>query len=318
MNETHIPTLIMSVGIPASGKSTKIKEYRNKGYLILSSDVVRASMLGDGNSYPNDRDELTKLNNAVFESIKAQTAAAIKAGQSVVVDATNLNRKKRMGFLNSLGKTPCYKKCLLFITSREVCIERNASRNGAERVPDEAMEKMLKSFECPIYQEGWDEIAPVIHSTPYRFPFEQTVDLSQDNPHHTLTLHGHLSAAVEYAKSHNFPPHIQQLAYYHDTGKLYTKAFRNKRGEPTEFAHFYEHENYSAYLYLTEMCCGRECLTDEEFKTILHNTSVINCHMRPLNNWRASNSAKVKDTRLFGDKLIRDIELLNEADLSAH
>lgn len=317
INGAQAPTLIMLVGIPASGKSTKSAEYLNKGYLVLHSDEIRQGIMGDGAEYPTDQAEITRLNKAVFELIKVQALAALKGGQSVVVDSTSLGRKKRMAFLRNLGKTPCVKRCVLFITPREVCISRNAKRSGIKRVPDEAMEKMLRSFECPHYCEGWDVIEPVVDDTEYRFPFEKTKSLAQDNPHHTLTLYGHLAAAAEYAKAQGFSPRIQHLAYYHDIGKLYTKAFKNKRGEPTEFAHFYEHENYSAYLYLTEMCCGK-VIDSEGFKEILYNTSLINCHMRPLNLWRDSSRAKEKDIALFGSRFISDLEQLHEADVAAH
>ena len=110
---------------------------------------------------------------------------------------------------------------------------------------------------------------------------------------------------------------MQKLLRYHDTGKLYTKEFRNYRGEPTETAHFYGHENYSAYLYLTEMCCGRD-VSGEEFRTILYETSLINCHMRPLNVWKGSASAKEKDLKLFGKPFMEDLEAVHRADRAAH
>ena len=107
------------------------------------------------------------------------------------------------------------------------------------------------------------------------------------------------------------------MAFYHDIGKLYVKEFKNRRGDSTDLAHFYDHENYGAYLYLTEMCSGRR-FDEEYFRKILYNTNLINCHMKPLNSWEASNTAKQKDIILFGEDFIRDLELLNRADRAAH
>lgn len=311
------PELSMLVGPPASGKSTLTEEYERKGYMILSSDRIRASLIGTQDELPKDSDELNKLNIKVFEQIRKEAILALRSGISVVIDATNLSRKKRMAFLKNLGKIKCRKKCILFVTPREICLERNSKRTGIARVPDAAMKNMFCSFECPGYWEGWDEILPIVSESTYQFPFEETVDFSQDNPHHSLTLYGHLNAAKIYAEEHNFPPYIQQIAYYHDIGKLYAKEFKNRRGEDTEFAHFYGHENYGAYLYLCEMCCGKN-LDDEAFKRILYLTNLINCHMRPLNAWKESAVAKERDIALFGEEFVRDIELINEADRAAH
>ena len=316
-NDRNVPEVVMTVGIPASGKSSAVKKCSQAGYLVLSSDKIRFSILGEGNRYPADSAGAAALNRDVFETVRVETVSALSSGRSVIIDATNLNRKRRIGFLANLGRIPCYKKCMLFITPREVCIERNSQRKGAERVPAVAMDKMFRGFECPGYWEGWDEIEPVLCDEEYRFPFEETVGFAQDNPHHSLTLFEHLDVARRYAVENGYDQNLQELAYYHDIGKLYSKTFTNMRGEATEFAHFYGHENYGAYLYLTEKCSGKT-LDEECFKKILYNTNLINCHMRPLNAWIDSPSTKRKDEALYGEAFVRDVELLNRADRSAH
>jgi len=313
----ELPELVMFVGIPASGKSTTTEYYEKLGYSILSSDSIRLSFLESEEKYPHDQKEVDKLNVRVFETIRNRAVAALKTGKSVVIDATNLSRKRRMAFLSNLGRTKCVKKCMLFITPMDVCFARNASREGLARVPVEAMYKMLKNFECPGYWEGWDKIEPVVSEDTYDFPFEATIDFSQDNPHHTLTLYEHLKAAQAYAVENGFNSSIQEVALYHDIGKLYVKEFKNRRGDSTDFAHFYDHENYGAYLYLTEMCSGRH-FDEEYFRKILYNTNLINCHMKPLNSWEASPAAKQKDILIFGEDFIRDLELVNRADRAAH
>ena len=179
------------------------------------------------------------------------------------------------------------------------------------------MKKMLCNFECPNYWEGWDEILPIIHETPYKFPFNETIDFNQDSPHHTRTLYDHMIAASQFAIDNNYPEHLVKILKYHDIGKLYVKAFENRKGEKTEFAHYYGHENYSAYLYLTEMCCGKS-LTENEFKQILYEANLINCHMRPLNVWKDSPNAQKNDKALFGEKFMQELLLVNKADRFAH
>ena len=222
-----------------------------------------------------------------------------------------------MTFLKQFKHFSCTKKCVLFITPAKLCLQRNRGRTGIARVSESGMYKMLCNFECPNYWEGWDEIVPAASPESYRFPFEEMQGFQQDNPHHTLTLDGHMAAAVRYCQEQGFGEMLERVAAYHDIGKRYTKQFCNTRGEPTEHAHYLGHDNYGAYLYLTEMCCGK-ALSPEEFRQVLYETSLINCHMRPLVHWRWSKDAEEKDRQLFGDDFISDLIALNQADRAAH
>lgn len=309
--------LIMFVGIPASGKSTRSAFYRDRGYLILSSDEIREGLMAGANLESLTEKEKTRIHSQVFEIIRKKTGEALKAGRSVVVDATNLSRKRRMSFLAQFKRFDCAKKCVLFITPVEICLERNRNRTGNARVPDEGMQRMLCNFECPYLWEGWDEIIPAADTASYHFPFGEIQGLSQDNPHHSLTLDAHMEEASGYCAQHGFGAMLERVAAYHDIGKLYTRQYRNTRGEPTEHAHYLGHDNYSAYLYLAEMCCGKD-LSAEAFLRILYETNLIGCHMRPMTNWRWVDGAEEKDRKLFGEAFIQDLLALHQADRAAH
>ena len=309
--------LVMFVGIPASGKSTRSAQYREKGYLILSSDEIRESLIEDTDLECLPEKEKTQLHSRVFEIIRKEAGAALKRGQSVVVDATNLSRKRRMSFLAIFKRFPCTKKCVLFITPVEICKERNRKRTGNACVPENGMQRMLCNFECPNYWEGWDVIEPVADAVTYLFPFEKIRGFDQDNPHHNLTLDAHMAAAVRYCREQGYGEMLEQVAAYHDIGKLYTKQYRNTRGEPTTNAHYLGHDNYGAYLYLTEMCCGKE-LSEDAFRKVLYETNLINCHMRPLAHWRWVDGAEEKDRQLFGEAFVADLLALHQADRAAH
>ena len=309
------PTLYVLIGIPASGKSTVAKRLLNEGCLVFSSDEIRGEIYGEG--FPDDERERQRLKTAIFNRIKESARKNLSRGRSVVIDATNLNRKKRIKLLSYIGNTPCHKIALLLITSPEVCKERNAQRKKGKMVPTEDMDRLINSFEIPVLGEGWDEIIPIINDTKYEYPFDLLEDFSQDNPHHTLTLGGHMDAAREYAKNHGYSERLTRICALHDIGKLYTKQFANYKGEPTDIAHFYGHENLGAYLYLAMELCGRE-RTNEEIKEALYDAALINCHMRPLTAWRDSLKAKDRDKELFGEEFVSDIEKINAADRVAH
>ena len=310
-----MPTLIVMIGIPASGKSTAAKSLEKEGYIVLSSDEIRGKIYGAG--FPTDEKEREKLKVTVFNKIKRDAKDHLASGRSVAIDATNLNRKKRMKLLSYLENIPCYKTAMLFITSMEVCKARNSCRDEDARVPNKDMMRLMSGFETPVAGEGWDEIIPVIDSEKYQFPFELLADFNQDNPHHTLTLGEHMTAAKEYAKALGYSERLIKICRLHDIGKLYTKEFRNYKGESSRIAHYYGHENFGAYLYLTMELCGKD-RDENEIKEILYEAALINCHMRPLTAWRDSLTAKERDKTLFGEDFVSDIEKINAADRSAH
>ena len=309
--------LVVFVGIPASGKSTMAKQYKEQGYIILSSDELREKTeqeIADGRFVlPSN----TNLNSFVFESLKAKAKQLLREGKSIVLDATNLGRKRRMNFLRVAVKTKCHKKCIIFITEPDECYKRNAQRQGYARVPDEAMYKMCCNFECPNYWEGWDEIVPFAQKEEYAFDMNLLVGFSQDNPYHTLTLDEHMKKTHAIAVENGFSERIQKIALIHDIGKYYTKKFENSKGEKTERAHFYGHENYGAYLYLVQSCAGKQ-LSQDQWKTVLDEVCLINCHMRPLTVWRDNDRARENDKRTFGTEFYEQIVALNKCDRIAH
>jgi predicted kinase len=303
------------IGIPASGKSTTAKKLKNDECIVLSSDDIREEIFGEG--FPTDEKERQKLNTSIFNTIKKEAKTHLLNGKSVVIDATNLNRKKRIKLLAYVDHIPCHKKAMLFIISPEVCKARNALRDKGKMVPNDDMDRLMKSFETPVLGEGWDEIIPIIGSEKYEFPFELLANFNQDNPHHTLTLGGHMDAAKKYAEKHGYSEKLTKLCALHDIGKLYTKQFANYKGDPSKIAHFYGHENLGAYLYLAMELCGKE-KGETEIKEILYEAALINCHMRPLTAWRDSLTAKERDKALFGERFVCDIEKINAADRAAH
>ena len=159
--------LVVFAGIPASGKSTESIKYREKGYRIVSSDEIRGKIMNGVSLADVSAEEQNRINALVFETIYRNTEEALRHGQSVVVDATHLNRGFRTEFLKYFEKFDCQKKCVLFITPFEICLQRNRKRTGPAFVPEDVMYWMLGSFECPSYEEGWDVIESVTADEPY-------------------------------------------------------------------------------------------------------------------------------------------------------
>ena len=296
----------MLVGVPGSGKSTVSEEYARRGYRIHASDALRERLYGS--------EEIQGKASEVFQVLTREAHADLMAGRSCVIDASNLSRRHRRGLLASLSKYVDRSSCVMVLARPEVCLARNQARQRT--VPPEQVYNMLCAFETPYYYEGWDVIKAVYTGEPYVFPRDAAAGFSQDNPHHTMALGAHMDAARDYCLDHGFGPDIVEAAWYHDIGKLNTKRFQNSRGEPTEVAHFYNHENYGAYLYLCEKAAAAQA--SGEWPRVLYIANLINWHMRPLNAWQRTPVREEKDRRLIGETMFRDVLLLNEADRAAH
>ena len=299
------PRMLMLIGLPASGKSTFAKKMsETAGYVWHSSDAIREELHLDPMN-PAD-------NEKVFLELHRRIKRDLKEGRDVIYDATNLVRKRRMAFIKELDGICCKISCAMMLETVEECMERNRKRK--DRVPDSTYGKFLKSFDPPIYFEGFHDI------TVYYFDDPQPIDLSlaegfdQKNSHHTMTLSEHMRKAYEYVLQKD-PENdlVLEAAKYHDFGKLFTQTFMDRKGNETNEAHYYGHEHYGSYLYLLHAIS--QGMNQER---ALYIAGLIDLHMRPLNAWKSSFKAELKDREMIGEKMFSDLRLLNEADLSAH
>lgn len=305
-------TFIMMCGLPASGKSTLAKELSIEyNATIFSSDTLRAEWYGD--------ESIQGDNTKLFVELHRRIKDCLKEGGNAIYDATNINYKQRMAFLNELKNIPCEKICIVVATPYEECLNRNAQRE--RKVPEKVIRKMYRQFDIPWYNEGWDQIEVEYgrfeNHLGWPWDFLDKVDsFDQCNPHHTLTLGGHCRKTVDnvdkfYAENNItfIPSAIRYAAMLHDCGKPFCKTFRNGKGEITEHAHYYNHENCSCYDSLFyKMSCDK-----------LYVATLIRYHMLAY-VWEKDNNEKMhnKYKSLWGEYLYKDIMILHEADKKAH
>lgn len=113
-----MPMFYMMVGLPGSGKSFTAESIPNA--VVHSSDAIRAEVLGDENDQTQQ--------DLVFQTLHKRVLQDLADGKDVVYDATNINYKRRIGFLDrvrALHKHDLRTVCLFMATPYEVCLERN-------------------------------------------------------------------------------------------------------------------------------------------------------------------------------------------------
>lgn len=301
------PVFVITVGLPASGKSTyanKLAEEINA--TIFSSDKLREELFGDVNEQAK--------NVKLFQELHKRIKDCLKSGKSAIMDSTSISSKRRRSFLEELNKIDCYKQCIVMATPYEQCLENNAMRD--RKVPVEVIDRMYRSWNTPYWFEGWDAIEIIYWDNSEGkeyFPIwlGDYANYDQDNPHHTMTLAEHcLKAGKILSKSERTNYELSYAGYIHDCGKPFTKTFTNSKGEKTDVAHYYSHENVGAY--------------DSLFFGIypvnaLDVSILVNLHMTPY-YWERDNNEKLhkKYKKLWGEELYNDVMKLHEADKTAH
>ncbi|MGB3766846.1 MAG: AAA family ATPase [Phormidesmis sp.] len=154
--------LILTVGIPGSGKSTWAEQLaaqkviEDKHYLIISTDGIRAQLYGDAaiqGEWTDIRRSLTHQLKAARHSIDQGCTAA------VIYDATNAARRQRREFIRLARRCRYTLLVAAWIdTPLAVCLQRNAARS--RQVPPHIIEKMHRQLTGfpPAEAEGLDRI----------------------------------------------------------------------------------------------------------------------------------------------------------------
>ena len=301
--------LVVMCGLPGSGKSMFADRLAaEENFVVHSSDKIREE-LGD----VNDQSK----NEEVFRLLHKRIKYDLNSGKNVCMDATNLNRRKRMAFLREIKKIPCRKICVLVATPWEVCMDHNRTRD--RKVPDEVIMRMLKSFQMPSVSEGFDEVYVHYEREEWKTYYGDVIDrvkslqgFDQNNSHHELSLGNHMLKAGDHALYLNGRVYddVVLAAFTHDIGKVHTKSFVDKNGVVTDEAHYYSHHNLGSYISLF---FDYPKYGNNEYIALL-----IENHMRPLMEWKQNEKSKEKDRKIFGDQFINDVMLLHEADVYAH
>ena len=235
------PTFVMLTGIPGSGKSTYADFIKNQHNVYLSSDAIRKELFGN--------ESCQEEHHKVFGLMQERTLEALKNGYDVIYDATNVTRKDRHRILSCLPAY-VYKKCIIVWAPIEYCIERDAARERT--VGLDVIKKVLKRFEAPFYDEGFDEIEVAyprgFSSNIYYDGCIRALEIPHDNPHHTADVAEHCKLCGGNLVNLDVPDVLKFAGYIHDIGKPFTKTFVNTKGEITDVAHYYGHQAVGAWI----------------------------------------------------------------------
>ena len=144
----------MLVGVPTSGKSTFSNQQKYSKYIRISSDDILQEVAKERQQSYNT----VFKGNVRFAQIAMMKVLrkAIEDGKSIIWDQTNTSKKQRKEKLKHIPAH--YKKtAVYFIVDLKTALQRNTQIPG-KVIPPEILERMIKEYELPTLEEGFDEI----------------------------------------------------------------------------------------------------------------------------------------------------------------
>ena len=129
---------IIFIGLQASGKTSFYQEQFSNTHLGLSLDMLKTR----------------NRENILLES-------CLVAKQPFVVDNTNPTQLERSKYIKLAKQYKFTIKAYYFCSSLSGCLQRNAGREGKQKIPEVGVKGTYNKLEIPNYSEGFDALSYV-------------------------------------------------------------------------------------------------------------------------------------------------------------
>ena len=257
--------IYMLVWLPASWKSTFIKNNANEEDIVLSSDALRKELFGDENNQSG--------NWTVFSTLHKRLGQAVKDKKNIYLDATNVSpadRRKALNIIRQNDKPHLVERiwndvkldtfydviAIVFNCDTDTLISRDVARERT--VGEHVIFKMLTRFMQPTLSEWFSEIihqeqpvkknmlSPEFYQSlddyiiwiadiewvlQHDEYLEKSIDCEQKSQWHQETLLEHLDMIWDLVTKHADKKDLKILrliTLFHDIWKPFT---RNKKSE---------------------------------------------------------------------------------------
>lgn len=135
-------------GIPASGKSTWIKENKLNNSLVVSRDEIRKQLIGNGEYFSKENEVFLNFYKTIQSGLDDLKI------ENIYIDATHVSKRSRVKILNCLNFPKNTELNVVWLnTPTFTCLERNKKRTGFAYVPESALNHMEIQFEFPTEEE---------------------------------------------------------------------------------------------------------------------------------------------------------------------
>lgn len=144
-------TLYIAIGIPASGKSTYMKNLaKDVNAKVISMDDIRGEINGKVSDQSNPE--------LIYGTFRHRIKNELASGNNVICDATNLTRKERKTIIRFVSEYTNNIIAYYFPIDLNVALERNQNKDRNHHTPDDWIRNAYKKLKPPKTKEGFNEI----------------------------------------------------------------------------------------------------------------------------------------------------------------
>lgn len=126
---------VIFIGLQASGKSSFYLDYFYRTHIRLNLDMLK-----------------TRHREKILFN------ACLNAKQATVIDNTNPTKACRQRYISGFKAHRFEVAGYYFAANLEECLQRNALREGRERIPEIGIKATCNKLELPEYAEGFDQL----------------------------------------------------------------------------------------------------------------------------------------------------------------
>lgn len=138
------PTAVVTIGCPASGKSTFAKQL-SSSHKQIERDLVRVQLAGSKKEFYTKFDR--KVGEAAVSSIiRNELLQCVKNKQDVIISDTNINKQLRHRLYQDLFDMGFEIRVTVFDCQMQDLLDRNDERPQDDQVPQSVIERMYDEF----------------------------------------------------------------------------------------------------------------------------------------------------------------------------
>lgn len=152
------PEIIIMCGNIGTGKTNLVKEYAEKGYVVIARDDLRYDI--GGGIYIFNRD----LEPAIWQTEIDMLYNFMKLGVNIIVDEVGISKQMRERYLKMINANfPNYKKICIEMPKLSMKVAVNRRMKDPHGCPNRTLwtgvwQYFDKLYEKPTKKEGWDKI----------------------------------------------------------------------------------------------------------------------------------------------------------------
>lgn len=153
------PTATVLVGLPASGKSTRVIEMNPHAFIYSTDRYIENVASSTLRNYDEVFNDVIKQ---ATENMNILLQSAIHDGKDIIFDQTNLSIKKRSKIINRMKQVGYSVECECFLPPETVediaeWNRRLHSRPG-KTIDEGIIANMVKTYTIPTIEEGFDSL----------------------------------------------------------------------------------------------------------------------------------------------------------------